>query len=140
MLTLLLSTLLTGSWLGTGKAVMNPGSTLSKTRQCREIALDLEQSPQKLDWKSGDYICEDLQATYSASEFQIKNNELFLEGSSVGRLQDGHLEIQILDPSDGSTFHLKLTLAANQKQLEYQEQWFEGNALRLEITGTLNKR
>lgn len=140
MLTILLSTLLTGTWIGTGKAVMNPQTQGTKSLLCQEIALDLEQEPQKLNWKAGNYICEDLHATYGASEFQIKNGELILQGTSVGKIQNGHLELRILDPSDGSTFHLTLTLRANNRQLDYQEQWFEGNDLKLEITGTLTKR
>ena len=119
---------------------MNPHTQGAKTRLCREIALDIEQTPKKLNWKAGDYICEDLQANYGASEFQIKDHELILHGAGVGKIQNDHLEIQILDPSDGSIFHLTLTLSKNDRQLDYQEQWLEGNDLKLEITGTLTKR
>lgn len=113
-----------GTWAGSGIAITKPESSSGQvTRTCDRVALGLDQNDQALELKFGYYVCEDLQAEYSAAVFQIIHSQLFWQGERVGSITGQKIFIQYLDPEDGVIFRLELE--KTDQGLMYLEQWFD---------------
>lgn len=125
-----------GVWSGPGQAIMSPGDSSEKQRACSEIAIHLEQKPQSIELRAGHYLCQDLQAEYSAASFSIDGSDLIWNGKKVGTIYPHEIQITYVDPADNVTF--KLSWSLGQENLDYKEQWIDGQGrLRLLVSGQL---
>lgn len=123
-----------GRWVGTGVAEMGSG----KKRICGEIGLQFSQAPHELMLENGFYRCEDLQAAFDPSAFEIRSGNLFYKGAQAGRITNDQVAIFFADPIENYTYALTLTRAEN--ALQYLEEWTESGKAAMTVTGVLFKR
>ena len=132
-----MTSLLSGIWQGSGQSTINPGTKNEHIRNCSEIGVQLNVNETKLNWLNGHYICEDLQAEYDPTDFDLKNGKIYLKQNEVGTYQDNKISLAILDPSDESTFNLELLYVEG--KVQYHEKWYESSNLKMQVDGELSK-
>lgn len=111
-------------WIGKGYAITYPNTDKEVKRNCTEIVIDFDMSKNKLIWNMGQYICMDLQAKYGQETFDLKDGNIFSQNMIIGNYTEKEINLNIFDPSDNTTFQLKLKTLPN-GILNYSEKWFD---------------
>lgn len=123
-----------GKFSGTGKATFKSG----RVYECREIFLNIKQSPQEFRLSQGGYNCGDLLNTeFDPFKFSIVNGDLVHENKIYGKISEKELSYSVYDPEDGSTYYL--TLSKNAEGIHYLEKWHDGEEIALTVEGNLTE-
>lgn len=133
LLAILLLASFSGKFSGTGKATFKSG----RTYECREIFLNIKESPTEFRLSHGGYKCGDLlQTEFDPYKFSIVNGDLVHQGKVYGRISEKELSYSVYDPEDGSTYYLTLTRDAT--GIHYLEKWHDGEQIALTVEGKLS--
>lgn len=116
-----------------GKAVYSSG----KIYECQEIFLDVRTTKDQFQLNDGGYRCGDLlHASFDPFKFIIKDGKLTHHDEVMGTITDSELKYEAHDPDDGSTYRLKLIQVNT--DIEYFEEWFDGEKIALTVKGKLS--
>lgn len=124
----------TGSFSGQGEAVFASG----RRWPCHEVFLRIETRPGLFRLREGGYNCgELLNANFDPFKMTIRDGSLFDHDTKLGTITDQELDYRIYDPEDGSTYHLKLKKIDD--DIQYFEEWHDGEKIALTVKGKLSK-
>lgn len=124
-----------GKLNGPGSAYMH---TSQKQRQCSEIFLNLSKSPTHFSILDGGYICEDMQASFPASRFEIRGSELFYHNQLAGSISDEKITLFVDNKEENFTY--SLNLEKNGSSVSFIETWTENQKPALTIHGLLRSK
>ena len=120
----------TGQFSGPGAAI-----TPRRSRECREIFMDIQQTEKQLILRDAGYICEDMQASFDPFVMEIKAGRLIWQGADVGFITPDVLDLNYEDQDEGFTYHL--TLKKLGPEIHYFEEWISEGQKALTVEGIL---
>jgi hypothetical protein len=138
LMPLLLSPLIGGKWIGTGRAQFRGKAP----QACQFIGLSLAQDDLHFGVLAGGYECADLKASYDAYTLDIRGQGLWLGSAPFGTVDGDGIHVVSAHPDQNFTFYLDLIPRATPdgERLGYRERWISSDAVELEVDGELLPR